>query len=152
MEYGILGLLPRLFCFIWLIRIGLRAIKPLALECKKGKKADQKKINQLVCLAGFGIGMLGLALEGMVLHSFVDRMVALWNRLRTINRSYPDKATAQTQLRQTIGDSASKSKLLSIKTLHHLLNLNLIFLIDFRTMKERTHHKPPISLSIRSKF
>ena len=75
MEYGILGLLPRLFCFIWLIRIGLRAIKPLALECKKGKKADQKIINQLALLCAFGLGMFGLALEGFVLHSFVDRMI-----------------------------------------------------------------------------
>ena len=98
MEYGILGLLPRLFCFIWLIRIGLRTIKPLALECKKGKKADQKKINQLVCLAGFGIGMLGLALEGMVLHSFVDRMVVY--PLMLLYGIVYGQSTAPTQTKQ----------------------------------------------------
>ena len=99
MEYGILGLLPRLFCFIWLIRIGLRAIKPLALECKKGKKADQKKINQLVCLAGFGIGMFGLALEGMVLHSFVDRMVVY--PLMLLYGIVYGQSTAPTQTKQS---------------------------------------------------
>jgi hypothetical protein len=75
MEYGFIGLLPRLFCFLWLTWVGLKTIKPLLLEMKKGKKADQKIINQLALLCAFGLGMFGLALEGFVLHSFVDRMI-----------------------------------------------------------------------------
>lgn len=75
MEYGILGLLPWLLCFGWLVWSGLKALKPLFLELKKAKKADQKKISQLFILVAFGVGMLGLALEGLVLHSFVDRMI-----------------------------------------------------------------------------
>lgn len=75
MEYWIVGLLPWLFCFGRLIWIGLKATKPLILEIKKGKKADQKKLNQLALLVAFWLGMFGLALEGLVLHSFVDRMI-----------------------------------------------------------------------------
>ena len=75
MEYGILGLLPWLFCFFWLLWSGLRVLIPLLSELKKSKKADQRKISQLFVLFAFWVGMLGLALEGLVLHSFVDRMI-----------------------------------------------------------------------------
>ena len=75
MEYGILGLIPWLFCFFWLLWTGLKVLIPLLTELKKNKKVDQKKISQLFVLFAFGMGMLGLALEGMVLHSFVDRMI-----------------------------------------------------------------------------
>ena len=41
----------------------------------KGKKADHNIIKPLALLCAFGLGMFGLALEGLVLHSFVDRMI-----------------------------------------------------------------------------
>lgn len=75
MEYGIIGLISWMFCFGWLIWNGLRAAIPLAREWGKGKKADKAYKQQLYLLLAFGIGMIGLALEGMVLHSFVDRMI-----------------------------------------------------------------------------
>lgn len=43
-------------------------------ELKK-KKGDPQLISQLFILLAFGIGLFGLALEGLVLHSFVDRMI-----------------------------------------------------------------------------
>lgn len=74
MEYGMLGLLPWLCCFFWLLWSGIRVLPQLFRELKK-KKADPQLISQLFVLLAFGIGLFGLALEGLVLHSFVDRMI-----------------------------------------------------------------------------
>lgn len=76
MEYGLLGLLPWLACFCWLLWESLKLINRYIQESKKGKKyRDQKLITRLLITLGFGIGLAGLALEGLVLHSFVDRMI-----------------------------------------------------------------------------
>ncbi|MDO4713461.1 MAG: O-antigen ligase family protein [bacterium] len=75
MEYGLLGLIPWLFCFGWLLWESLRLIFPYLKELKKGKKADRKQLTQLLIGIAFGLGLRGLALEGLMLHSFVDRMI-----------------------------------------------------------------------------
>ena len=75
MEYWLLWLIPRILCFWWLIREGLKVIKPLMNELKKTKKLDQKEVTQLCILFAFWLWMLWLALEWLVLHSFVDRMI-----------------------------------------------------------------------------
>ena len=75
MEYGFLWLIPWLACFIWLIYAWLSVGKELLEELKKWKKADQKKISQLYIIFGFWLGLLWLGIEGLVLHSFVDRMI-----------------------------------------------------------------------------
>lgn len=75
MEYGLLGLIPWLLCFGWLLWESLRLIFPYLQEIKKGKKADRKQLTQLLIGIAFGLGLRGLALEGLMLHSFVDRMI-----------------------------------------------------------------------------
>lgn len=75
MEYGLLGLIPWLLCFGWLLWESLRLIFPYLKELKKGKKADRKQLTQLLIGIAFGLGLRGLALEGLMLHSFVDRMI-----------------------------------------------------------------------------
>ena len=54
---------------------GLKVAKDIIEELKKWKKADQKKLSQLYLIFGFGLWLLWLAIEWLVLHSFVDRMI-----------------------------------------------------------------------------
>ena len=75
MEYWFLWLIPWLCCFIWLIWQGLKVAKDIVEELKKWKKADQKKLSQLYLIFWFGLWLLGLGIEWLVLHSFVDRMI-----------------------------------------------------------------------------
>lgn len=75
MEYGLLGLIPWLLCFGRLLRMTLRQVYAYALEVKKGKKSDPKTLTKLLTAIAFGLGLWGLAIEGLVLHSFVDRMI-----------------------------------------------------------------------------
>ena len=75
MEYGFLWLIPWLACFFWLIRSWLKVGKELLEEQKKGKKTNQKKLSQLYLIFWFGLWLLWLGIEGLVLHSFVDRMI-----------------------------------------------------------------------------
>lgn len=75
MEYGLLGLIPWMLCFCWLLRETLRLLRDYILEVKKGKKADPKTLTFLLTNLAFGLGLWGLAVEGLVLHSFVDRMI-----------------------------------------------------------------------------
>lgn len=53
MEYGVLGLLPWLFCFGWLLWQSLCVIFYYLREVKKGRKADQKLLTQLLTTIGF---------------------------------------------------------------------------------------------------
>ena len=75
MEYGILGFIPWIFCFGRLLWQGLKEIRTYLIEVKKWKKADQKELTQILIAIGLGLGLFGLAIEGLVLHSFVDRMI-----------------------------------------------------------------------------
>lgn len=75
MEYGLLGLIPWMLCFCWLLRETLKLLRDYILEVKKGKKADPKTLTFLLTNLAFGLGLWGLAVEGLVLHSFVDRMI-----------------------------------------------------------------------------
>lgn len=75
MEYGLLGLIPWLLCFGRLLRVTLRQIYDYILEFKKGKKSDSKTLTKLLTSIAFGLWLRGLAVEGLVLHSFVDRMI-----------------------------------------------------------------------------
>lgn len=75
MEYGLLGLIPWMFCFCWLLWTSLKLILDYLKEVKKGKEANKRKLTQLLMMIAFGLGLRGLAVEGLVLHSFVDRMM-----------------------------------------------------------------------------
>ena len=70
MEYGIFGFIGRLSLYLYLHFIGYKAYQN-AIDPKKTK---QDRYYGYIVLA-FSLGMLGISLEGMVLHSFVDRMV-----------------------------------------------------------------------------
>lgn len=52
MEYGMLGLLPWLCCFFWLLWSGIKVLPHLFRELKK-KKADPQLISQLFVLLAF---------------------------------------------------------------------------------------------------
>lgn len=53
MEYGLLGLIPRVLCFGRLIWVSLSLIPLYVIEVQKGKKADQKKLTQLLVMIAF---------------------------------------------------------------------------------------------------
>lgn len=75
MEYGLLGLIPWMLCFGRLLRVTLSQAYQYVLEVKKGKKSDPKTLTKLLTAIAFWLGLWGLAIEGLVLHSFVDRMI-----------------------------------------------------------------------------
>jgi len=70
MEYGFLGLLFRLTA---LCRILYYTIRTILIYHKTEKSNHQQLLYYSII--GYGIGLLGLCAEGMVLHSLVDRMV-----------------------------------------------------------------------------
>jgi hypothetical protein len=70
MEYGIVGLLFRLSLIARILRY---TCKMLRLYRKTEKSPHQ--LFLYYSLIGFGIGLIGLCGEGMVLHSLGDRMV-----------------------------------------------------------------------------
>lgn len=69
-EYGFLGFAGWLFVYLYLHWIGYRAIKTLSI-----KKLPNKIEQYAWVVIAFSIGMLWLSICGMVLHSFVDRMI-----------------------------------------------------------------------------
>lgn len=76
MEYWLLGLIPWMLCFCWLLWESLKLIKIYMQKVRKAKKyIDQKLITRLLITISFWVGLAGLAVEGLVLHSFVDRMI-----------------------------------------------------------------------------
>jgi len=70
MEYGIVGLLCWFAMIAWILW-------QTALIIWKYRKTDKTKEEKFIwrCLLGWGMGLIGLCGEGMVLHSLVDRMV-----------------------------------------------------------------------------
>lgn len=72
LEYGILGLAGRLYLYLYLHMIGYQAYRrEHAIEHKIVKKTRQYG----VIVFALSLGVLGLSIEGLVLHSFVDRMI-----------------------------------------------------------------------------
>lgn len=71
-EYGALWFIWRIFLYGYLHRIGRKAYDE---EKKaKDKHAKKRKLYATIVFA-FGVGILWLSIEGLVLHSFVDRMI-----------------------------------------------------------------------------
>ncbi|MFZ2151159.1 MAG: O-antigen ligase family protein [Candidatus Absconditicoccaceae bacterium] len=69
-EYGIFGFIGWIIMFVWLHFIGYKA------WIDENKKNFSKSIRaHSWIIIGFALGLLGLAIEGIVLHSFVDRMI-----------------------------------------------------------------------------
>ena len=51
------------------------AYKSYEQEKKNDDKATKKRRLYSTIVFAFGVGILGLSIEGLVLHSFVDRMI-----------------------------------------------------------------------------
>ncbi|HKL44469.1 MAG TPA: O-antigen ligase family protein [Candidatus Absconditabacterales bacterium] len=69
-EYGLLAFLGWMFLYVYLHLIGFWAWKDSRMV-KQTK--DMRKLS-LIMIA-FSLGLFGLSIEGLVLHSFVDRMI-----------------------------------------------------------------------------
>jgi O-antigen ligase len=70
-EFGIIGFVWRMLLYLWFTWFGLQYRN--TLQDKKKKDTDIS-IHIVVAMS---IGMIGLAIAGLVLHSFVDRMIVL---------------------------------------------------------------------------
>jgi hypothetical protein len=70
MEYGIVGTLFRLSLIVRILRYTVKMVRAY-----RGKEKSHYQTFLRWSLLGFGIGLLGLCGEGMVLHSLGDRMV-----------------------------------------------------------------------------
>ena len=72
LEYGILWFAGRLYLYWFLHWIGYKAY----MDEKNEKHKIIKKTRQYgILVFAFSLGVLGLSIEGFVLHSFVDRMI-----------------------------------------------------------------------------
>lgn len=69
-EYGALAFIGWMILYLYLHKVGYTAY----LETKDPKKSKQERFYSYIIVA-FSLGLLGLSIEGMVLHSFVDRMI-----------------------------------------------------------------------------
>lgn len=72
LEYGIFWFAWRMYLYVWLHLIGRKAYK---LEQDEKKKIVKKTRQYGIRVFGLSLGLLGLSIEGMFLHSFVDRMI-----------------------------------------------------------------------------
>lgn len=95
MEYGFLGLLPWMAMLVWMLYYTFRSLLRSWRELQKGKKSDKKLLSQYLVFGALGIGLFALLLEGLLLHSLVDRMIIYPFMLlfgQTYGRQYPLKA------------------------------------------------------------
>ena len=69
-EYGIFGFIGRMALYLYLHKIGYTGY----LDTLDPKKSKQQRFYGYIIVA-FSLGLLGLSIEWLVLHSFVDRMV-----------------------------------------------------------------------------
>jgi len=69
-EYGVLAFIWWMVLYLYLHKVWYTAY----LETKDIKKSKQERFYSYIILA-FSLGLLGLSIEGLVLHSFVDRMI-----------------------------------------------------------------------------
>lgn len=67
-EFGLIGFLGRILLYLTLNFTGLQ-------ERHKKHTKDKKITPTLWRLVAMSIGMIGLSVSGMVLHSFTDRMI-----------------------------------------------------------------------------
>ncbi|MCX6825523.1 MAG: O-antigen ligase family protein [candidate division SR1 bacterium] len=72
LEYGFLGFIGRLFLYGYLHQIAYKAYEE---EKNTDNKITKKKKMYGAIVFAFGVGILGLSIEGLVLQSFVDRMI-----------------------------------------------------------------------------
>ncbi len=72
LEYGVLWFMGRLFLYGYLHRI---AYKSYEEEKNTDNKITKKRKLYGTIVFAFWVGILWLSIEGMVLHSFVDRMI-----------------------------------------------------------------------------
>lgn len=71
-EYGLLGFLGWLYLYGYLHYIAYKAYEE---EKKNDDKLTKKRKLYGTIVFAFGVGILWLSIEGLVLHSFVDRMI-----------------------------------------------------------------------------
>ena len=72
LEYGLLGFIGWLYLYGYLHYM---AYKSYEEEKKSDDKATKKRKLYSTIVFAFGVGILWLSIEGLVLHSFVDRMI-----------------------------------------------------------------------------
>lgn len=75
MEYGFLWFIPWIFMLVWMLWYSLRFLRYAWLELQKGKKSDQALLSRYFLFWALGLGLFALVIEGVVLHSLVDRMI-----------------------------------------------------------------------------
>lgn len=71
-EYGLLWFMGRIFLYGYFHRIAYKAYHD---EKKAQDRYAKKRKFSATIVFAFGIGILWLSIEGLVLHSFVDRMI-----------------------------------------------------------------------------
>ncbi len=72
LEYGIFWFAWRMYLYLWLHFIWWKAYK---LEQDEKKKLMKKTKHYWLIIFALSLWLLGLSIEGIVLHSFVDRMI-----------------------------------------------------------------------------
>ncbi|MFA7717138.1 MAG: O-antigen ligase family protein [Candidatus Absconditabacterales bacterium] len=72
LEYGVFGFMGWMYLYLFLHRIGYKAYKD---EKEQPTQMVKQTRNYGLILFAFSLGILGLSVEGLVLHSFVDRMI-----------------------------------------------------------------------------
>ncbi|GHW02448.1 hypothetical protein AGMMS50249_2340 [candidate division SR1 bacterium] len=70
MEYGLVGFIARMAMICWIIRYSIQILKKM----HNNLKTEPQKLIYFTVM-GCTIGLIGLLGEGMLLHSFSDRMV-----------------------------------------------------------------------------
>lgn len=78
-EYGIIGFAIWMYLYLSLMWFGVKTyntpLHTMKLTWKKLKKEKEKQEFLKFIVIAFSLWILGLSIEGLVLHSFVDRMV-----------------------------------------------------------------------------
>lgn len=69
-QYGIIGFGIWMYIYLWMMRIGVKAFD--TMEEKKLTKENRKRARSVFALS---LWLFGLSIEGMFLHSFIDRMI-----------------------------------------------------------------------------
>ena len=70
-EYGLIAFIGRLILYLYLNFIGFKVLKANSNDEKISK--EMKQLSFIIF--AFSLGMIGLSIEWLVLHSFVDRMI-----------------------------------------------------------------------------
>lgn len=69
-EYGLIGFGIWMYIYVWMMRIGVKAFD--SMEERKLTKENRKRARAVFALS---LWLFGLSIEGLFLHSFIDRMI-----------------------------------------------------------------------------